>query len=152
MRGLSEGMTYSISVSLEFEYGHRLLGYEGACANMHGHHGVVEVEITGEKVDQKGLLIDFSEVNKVCKDWIDSQLDHSFVVDGHDKEIIDFLRAHNLKMYIMQDNPTAENVARLLFEVFSSVLRKKGAKLSRVRFYETPKQFAEYFEDSSSKV
>src|SRR3972149_8603134 len=98
-------MAYKISVRLEFEYAHRLLNYEGVCANIHGHHGIVEMELVGDNVDSAGMLIDFSDVKKVCKNWIDINLDHSCVLNIHDEAVINFLKVQGFKAYIMENNP-----------------------------------------------
>lgn len=38
----------TVTRKYSFCYGHRLPGYDGKCANFHGHNAEVEVEIGGE--------------------------------------------------------------------------------------------------------
>ena len=50
---------YRLRVEVDFDAAHRLEGYPGKCANLHGHSWKVEVFVTGEAVDSLGLVCDF---------------------------------------------------------------------------------------------
>ena len=51
---------FEVSVEQTFAAGHALRNYKGKCENVHGHNYKVQVMIEGEKLDETGLLVDFS--------------------------------------------------------------------------------------------
>ena len=102
---------------LEFDAGHRLINHEGKCKNYHGHRYVVEVTcgvVPSGSLDSVGRVVDFSVMKTVFGSWIDKHLDHGMVLQKDDP-FIDALRCINSKLFIMEHNPTAENMVKLLF-------------------------------------
>jgi len=82
---------YTVIKRIEIAGAHRLnLPYESKCETLHGHNWIVEVEITGERLNISGMLIDFTCISKVV-----NQLDHIYVNEVLPKDM----------------NPTAENIA-----------------------------------------
>ena len=55
---------YTLTTMVEFSSAHTLVGHSGPCKKMHGHNWKVEVEITGEKLDKIGMVVDFKEIRK----------------------------------------------------------------------------------------
>jgi 6-pyruvoyltetrahydropterin/6-carboxytetrahydropterin synthase len=53
---------YQVTKTIEFSYGHRLLNHNGKCRYLHGHNGMLEVDIDAEKLDAMGMVVDFSDV------------------------------------------------------------------------------------------
>lgn len=83
--------------------------------NIHGHSYKWVVSITGP-IQENGMVLDFKEL-KPIKDFVDL-FDHSTVFwSKEDPEIIDFFDEHFQRVLVMQKNPTAENMARLLHKV-----------------------------------
>ena len=75
---------YYLKTSACFDSAHFLHGYNGKCANIHGHHWVVEVKISGEKLqgnsEKRGMLLDFGDFKKVVKDIADG-FDHTLIYE-----------------------------------------------------------------------
>lgn len=132
-------MMYSITKEIYFCYGHRLMNYDGACRHLHGHNGKVEVELAREKLDGRGMVVDFSEIRNVIKDWIDQTLDHTMLLKKDDP-LIPILKEKKERFYAMDENPTAESIARLIYEYVHS----KGFPVTRVTLWETESSFATY--------
>lgn len=132
---------YKIVKEIRFSYGHRLVGHAGKCANLHGHNGVVEVELKGPSLDQLGMLIDFAQVKAVVNKWIEEHLEHRTILRSDDP-LAELLREAGVKLFLMEENPTAENLARLIFQAALN----QGLQVSAVRFWETPDSMAEYSE------
>jgi len=132
---------FKIVKEIHFSYGHRLLGHPGKCANLHGHNGVVEVEVSGETLDSLGMLVDFSMVKTVVNNWIEQHLDHRTILK-EDDPLAGILREIGEKVFLMPENPTAENLAKLVFKAAVS----QGLQVKAVRFWETPASMAEYSE------
>lgn len=130
---------YRIAKEIEFCYGHRLLDYDGPCAHPHGHNGLVEIEMESEALDRRGMVYDFGDVKRAVKLWIDDNLDHRMVLRGDDP-LVRYLEASGEPFYRMTENPTAENLARLVYEKS----REMGFPVSAVVFWETPTSRARY--------
>ena len=77
-------MLHKVVKTIDFCYGHRLLDYEGKCRHLHGHNGLLEVEIESESLDHRGMVMDFSDLRGVVKDWVDRNLDHKMLLHKDD--------------------------------------------------------------------
>jgi len=103
----------------------------GPCShpNGHGHNYLVEVTLAGEVDGETGMLLDLKEVKRILDEEIISKCDHrNLNVDP------DFLEGVI---------PTAENLAVRFFEVLEP--RLPQGTLHRVRLYESPRNFADYY-------
>jgi len=130
---------YTVTKEIYFCYGHRLLNYDGPCRHLHGHNGKVEVELERDKLDQRGMVVDFSEIRNVIKEWIDKMLDHTMLLKKEDT-LIPVLKEKGERFYVMNENPTAESIARLIFDY----ARSQGLPVTRVTLWETESSFATY--------
>jgi 6-pyruvoyltetrahydropterin/6-carboxytetrahydropterin synthase len=130
---------YAVTKRLEFCYGHRLLDYQGPCQHPHGHNAVVEVEVQAGALDARNMVVDFGDIKQALKSWIDRELDHRMIL-RHDDPLVAALAALGEPVYTLDSNPTAERIARLIFDV----ARQQGLAVSRVAVWETPTSWAEY--------
>ena len=71
--------------------------------------------LASEELDEKGMVVDFGDIRDVIKKWIDETLDHTLLLHKNDA-INAVLTKENEKYYVMDANPTAENIAKLIFE------------------------------------
>jgi 6-pyruvoyltetrahydropterin/6-carboxytetrahydropterin synthase len=133
---------YAVTKRIEFCYGHRLLDYNGVCAHPHGHNAVAEIEVRSETLDGRNMVVDFSEIRNVVKAWVDRELDHKMIL-RQDDPLVAALRALGEPMYLVDSNPTAERIARLIFDI----ARQHGLDVSRVTLWETPSSWATYTGD-----
>jgi len=124
---------------MDFCYGHRLLNYEGKCRNLHGHNGRLEILLAGEKLDSRGMLLDFGDIKRLLKTWIDDHLDHKMLLCREDP-LLPVLQSHEQPVFVMETNPTAENIARLIFEQ----ARHLGLPIDEVRLWETERSSSAY--------
>ena len=124
---------YCVTKRLDFCYGHRLLNHEGVCRHLHGHNAMVEIDITAETLDARDMVVDFTDLKRAVKAWIDRELDHKMIL-RQDDPMVEVLRAQGEPVYTIESNPTAERLARLIFETASGL----GFNVSAVRLWETP--------------
>jgi 6-pyruvoyltetrahydropterin/6-carboxytetrahydropterin synthase len=114
---------YSIEVKIKFRIGHRLIEpYVGKCNNVHGE-GITAIFIfQKETLDDCGMVVDFGVIKNRLKEWIDSNLDHAYVCNAKDEHCTYFTNTPRpQRVYALFGNPTAENIARLLFDIAESI-------------------------------
>lgn len=105
----------------------------GRCANRngHGHNYTLEVTVAGEPDPVTGFVVDLKWLKDVIEEKVMSAYDH---------------RHFNLEVPEFASTiPTTENIAIATWRRLEPAIQQAGgAKLSRVRVYETPEIFAEY--------
>ena len=128
---------------IQFCAGHRVLGHENKCAHPHGHNYVVLVEAAAPDLDDVGRIIDFSVLKHQVGGWIEDTWDHGFLIFREDLELHDFFDGSPWKYFLMDRNPTAENMAELLLrDVGPLVLEGTDVTLTKVTLWETENCFA----------
>ncbi len=132
-------MSYQVGREIHFSYGHRLINYKGKCANLHGHNGRVVVEVAAESLDTAGMVVDFNKIKETIGRWIGETLDHKTLLAENDP-LAETLKKAGEPVVTMKENPTAEAMARMIFE--EAV--RKGLPVSRVTLWETDNSFAVY--------
>ncbi|MDA1183728.1 MAG: 6-carboxytetrahydropterin synthase [Acidobacteria bacterium] len=130
---------YSVTKRIDFCYGHRLLDHDGVCKHLHGHNAVAEIEVRADALDSRDMVVDFGEIKRLVKEWIDREIDHRMIL-RHDDPMVKPLQALGEPVYLLDSNPTAERIAQLLFDVS----RERGLAVDRVTLWETPSSWATY--------
>lgn len=132
---------YRVTREIEFCYGHRLIRYEGKCRHLHGHNARAVVTLEGSKLDDRGMLCDFADIKHTTQLWIEENLDHNMLL-CRDDPLLPVLQERGERVYVMEENPTAENIARLIFER----TRAAGLPVREVALWETGNCLAAYSE------
>ena len=103
----------------------------GKCANRneHGHNYTLEVTVSGEIDPVSGFVVDLKDLKTVLEREVVSVYDHRHL----NLEVPEFKTA----------NPTTENIAVAIWKRLDGKI--PGAKLHRVRVYELPDLFADYY-------
>ena len=103
----------------------------GKCANPngHGHNYAVEVTVAGDIDPKTGMVMDLKDLKKLLESEVIDLMDHKFL----NKEVPVF----------SSKIPTTENIAIEIWKMIEPKLRV--GKLHRIRLYETPDLFVEYF-------
>jgi 6-pyruvoyltetrahydropterin/6-carboxytetrahydropterin synthase len=130
---------YAVTKAIGFCYGHRLLGYKGKCRYLHGHNGRAEIELSAKTLDRLGMVEDFTKIKQAIHGWIDDTLDHKMILCRKDP-VVPHLKKLKEPLYLINENPTAETIARLIFEE----ARRMGFPVTSVRLWETDSSFALY--------
>jgi len=104
-----------LEVEFSFAAAHRLPRYEGPCFRMHGHNYRFLVALEGDVDPRTGMVADFGKVKEIVQELVLARADHRTLND-------------------VLDNPTAENIARWIYEVLAP--RLPG--LVQVRLFEIP--------------
>lgn len=103
----------------------------GKCANLngHGHNYTLEVTVQGEVDARTGFVVDLKELKDIMNREVIDAMDHRHL----NKEVPEF------KALV----PTTENLAVVAWKRLEPHI--KVAKLHRVRVYESPDLFADYY-------
>jgi 6-pyruvoyltetrahydropterin/6-carboxytetrahydropterin synthase len=142
-----------ISKRLEFDAGHRIPDHNSVCRNLHGHRYALEVTVEGEVrrtrgASDEGMVMDFAAIKAIAQRHVADPWDHAFLVCERDTELLQFLRSiAGHKTVVLHEVPTAENLARIAFEIVSPQVAAHyggGVRLAAVRLYETPNSWADY--------
>ena len=118
---------FTIKVKRSFSAAHRICGYEGNCANLHGHNWKVRADIRADCLDKLGMACDFRLAKSILKEVLDD-FDHCE------------LNSHPL---LSGKNPTSERIAMVVFERINEKL-PDNLQLVAVEVFESEKTSVEY--------
>ncbi len=130
---------FRVARKIDFCYGHRLLNYDGKCKFLHGHNGRAVITLETATLDPRGMVVDFSDIKRIVSHWIDEQLDHHMLLH-RDDPAVPLLQRLGEPMFLMDVNPTAENIARLIYDY----THEQGFPIVEIRLWETPNCYATY--------
>ncbi|MEA1950684.1 MAG: 6-carboxytetrahydropterin synthase [Planctomycetota bacterium] len=130
---------FQVSREFNFCYGHRLLDHQGKCKHLHGHNARVVVAFEAADLDCQGMVLDFNEIKQIVNRWVEDNLDHRMIL-RRDDPAVEPLEKLGEPLYLIENNPTAENIAQLIFERAAEA----GLPMVEVRLWETPNCHATY--------
>lgn len=122
--------------------GHRVVGHEGKCKNLHGHNYRFHFTIEAKELDEVGRVIDFSVIKEKLCIWLEENWDHKMILWEKDDmwRIVRFEEKNTLGLICVPFNPTAENLAEFFVEKIAPIrLAGTGAKLVELKIEETRK-------------
>lgn len=119
--------------------GHRVVGHEGKCRNLHGHNYRIHFICEANSLDSVGRVVDFSVIKSTMCQFVEEEWDHRMILWENDPQLDD-IRALDPTVCVVPFNPTAENLANyLLREIGPALLSGKGVTLTSVMIEETRK-------------
>ena len=130
---------FRVTRQIDFCYGHRLLNYDGKCRFLHGHNGRAIIGIESPELDERGMVLDFTEIKQVVSRWIDDTLDHRMILH-RDDPAVEVLTKLGEPMHLIDTNPTAENIAKLIYDFTA----EHGFPVTHVDLWETPNCYATF--------
>src|SRR5437660_11985963 len=83
------------------------------------------------------MVVDFSHLKRVVGGWINETIDHTMLLH-RDDPVLPLLRERGERVYVLDVNPTAENIAKLIYDYAVS----QGFPVAEVRLCETESCFA----------
>ena len=139
-----------VAKEFRWEMGHRLPEHFGLCKNIHGHSYRMIVEFEGE-LDERGMVIDFYDVEKIITPIIE-KLDHAFMVNINDEDVIKFLEKMNSKKVVVDFESTVEKISKYLLEEISNTKLTSNVRVISVRVFESFDGYAEESKKISHEV
>jgi 6-pyruvoyltetrahydropterin/6-carboxytetrahydropterin synthase len=122
---------YEIIVEQHFEAAHFLRGYKGKCEHIHGHRYAVKVRLQSSQLNDIGLAFDFTDVKR-----------HMAGILGR----YDHLLLNDISPFDKQ-NPSAENIARTIYQDLAAKLKGEPILVFAVEVWENPQQGVAYTPD-----
>lgn len=104
---------FEVRVEADFAAAHFLRDYNGKCENLHGHNYKVFAHVQGDRLNEGGMLIDFSKLKNALRN-VCKKLDHTNLNDFE----------------IFEQNPSAERIAIFIYDGILDELKKEGQDLS----------------------
>jgi len=121
---------YEILIKSDFSGAHNLRGYKGRCEKLHGHNWKIEARFETDTLDKIGMAVDFKILKSKLKNVL-KKVDHAYL---------------NKLNAFKRENPSAENIAKYIYEGLISSIRKKGLSVKSVSVWESETSCATYYE------
>jgi len=112
---------YEVTIIKSFSAAHLLAEIGGKCEELHGHNFKVEVTVAAEELNSNGLLIDFRFLKKVLVEILE-EIDHKYL---------------NTLTSFAGKNPSAENIAKYIFEKMDLKVKTAGVNIVRIKIWES---------------
>jgi 6-pyruvoyltetrahydropterin/6-carboxytetrahydropterin synthase len=122
---------YEVEITSSFSAAHRLRDYNGKCEQLHGHNYRIQVAARADLLGSGGMVIDFVDLKKALNEILE-RVDHKYLND-----IVPFDKIE----------PSAENIARFLFDEIAKDLGPQGTLLYSVSVWESDTSRATYVRD-----
>ena len=119
---------YELKVVTRFAAAHRLTMVGTKCENMHGHNWKIEVFLTGEKLDEAGVVMDFGDIKTRLREII-GRLDHQYL--------------NELAMF-QGRQPSSERIAAYIAAELQQAIQHPSVRVSRVSAWESEDACATY--------
>ncbi len=118
---------FELKVITRFSAAHQLRMVAKKCENLHGHNWKIEVFVTGNALNEAGILMDFGDLKKEVAGVMKS-LDHRFL---NELECFD-------------GKPSSENIAMYIADTLQEKIKAPGIRVSRVTAWESEDACATY--------
>ena len=121
---------FVLKIVTDFASAQSLRDYPGDCARLHGHNWQVEVMVCSQVLNESGIAIDFREIKSQTKVVV-KRLDHQYLNEIKPFDVL---------------NPTAENIAKYLFDEIAVLINNQEVKVKELTIWETPRSAVTYSE------
>jgi len=112
---------YELKVVTRFAAAHRLTMVGTKCENLHGHNWKIEVFLTGEKLDEAGVVMDFGDIKARLREII-GRLDHQYL---------------NELALFQGRQPSSERIAAYIAAELQQAIQHSAVRVSRVSAWES---------------
>ena len=119
---------FEVTIRSHFSGAHFLREYKGKCENLHGHNWTVDATLQGDKLDDTGMLYDFTLLKSNLNEILD-ELDHS-LLNNHPQ--------------FKEKNPSAESIAKFIFDKLSSSINLPHVSVKEICVHESENSRAVY--------
>jgi 6-pyruvoyltetrahydropterin/6-carboxytetrahydropterin synthase len=146
--------TVRITKEFHFEMAHALVGYDGACRNIHGHSYKFSVTVKGvpnpnPNEAKWGMVIDFKDLNRIIKEKVVDIFDHSVVLQSDTPQAaLQEMKKIYSNIIVKSYQPTCENLLIDFVDAVDGEL-PPNVTLHAARLDETATSYAEWHADDN---
>jgi len=120
---------FTISVETHFRASHQLTLPDGSKETSHNHQWQIKANVSSNRLNNIGIVMNFHKLKELLDNSV-AELDNT---------------ALEKNSYFRQNNPTAENVAKYIYDKLKSEL-PEGVKLRSIKVIEAPGCSAKFSE------
>lgn len=141
-----------LSFRYRFEAAHRFTDASSKCSTPHGHSWWVTLNLSHKASDinlDNNFAVDFSDLKKEWKIFVDEELDHHFFVNSKDP-LIPALTAldSNLRIKKTPGDPTTEVLSSIFFKKAENIFKDSNIiKVESILLEETPTNSVRVFKE-----
>lgn len=143
---------FILKSEVQFDTAHYLSGYDGKCANLHGHRYRVIAKVASETLHTdgqlRGMVEDFGTIKQALKK-VERLFDHKLLIEdnGEGREVARQLKEGptEFDLFMVPYRPTAEEMSRHIYQL----LKEMNMQICEVEVFETPTNSCSYSEESS---
>jgi 6-pyruvoyltetrahydropterin/6-carboxytetrahydropterin synthase len=110
---------FAISVDTQFQASHRLVLADGSKEPVHSHNWSVTADVSSDRLNSMGLVMDFNQLRAMID---------NIVAEFSGKRL-------DKNNYFQRHNPSAENVAKYIYEKLEPAL-PEGVRLHQIKVVE----------------
>jgi 6-pyruvoyltetrahydropterin/6-carboxytetrahydropterin synthase len=138
---------FKIKKTFTVDYAHKLeLAYESKCNNIHGHTGIITIELSSDTLNNSDMVLDFTHLKPLIED-IKEKFDHVLIQSNSN----DFSGIKTGRITRIDcDQSTAENIAKYIYHMTKQYILNTNIsfiKSIEISFAETPTNIATYSGD-----
>jgi len=136
-----------ITKEFHFEAAHFLPGYDGLCANLHGHSYRLYITLRGAILNapqspKDGMVLDFSVLKSIVEHSVVNVLDHALIA-RRGTDILTSDASTNFRILYLEQQPTSENLLLWIVNRLHENL-PTGLELYAVKLCETATSSVEW--------
>lgn len=132
---------FILKSEVQFDMAHYLSGYEGKCANIHGHRYRLVAKLASDSLHEtgqlRGMVDDFGNFKAALKEIADA-FDHKLLLEDNEegRKVANQLATlpNDFQVVFLPFRTTAEEMSRYIF----NKLKDKGLPVDEVELFETP--------------
>ncbi len=103
---------------LNIQYAHRFLNYEGEAQYLHGHTGLLTIEVDGDVDGRTGFVYPCNSIKRIAWDYL-KNFDHAMILQKEDPILPELL-----KVYETQGIRNGSDTNTMIGEPFDTALAK----------------------------
>lgn len=118
---------YTIEIRHNVESAHRFYAATSSskCRNIHGHSWLITLTLAAPQLDNQGMVVEFGQIKRVWRDWLDTHVDHGIMLHSGDPMIAAIQSVEpDVRIFTLPQDPTTENVAKFLFHQAQALLEQ----------------------------
>ena len=118
---------YTIEIRHNVESAHRFYAATSSskCRNIHGHSWLITLTLAALQLDNQGMVVEFGQIKRVWRDWLDTHVDHGIMLHSGDPMIAAIQSVEpDARIFALPQDPTTENVAEFLFHQAQALLEQ----------------------------